>query len=151
MGLKILFVVGKEDYLYLYVMKEQRFTFQKKERLCSRNTIQSLFDGGKSFVKYPFRVTYMPIDNDEEVEAQILISVSKKRFKRAYKRNRLKRLSREAYRLNKHSLIEHLANTNQKIAVAFIYLPSEMLEFSNVEKGIKKALKELIDKTKPDA
>ncbi|MCG8582208.1 MAG: ribonuclease P protein component [Bacteroidales bacterium] len=125
-------------------MEQPRFTFKKNERLCSRTTIQELFTEGKSFVKYPFRVSYMPINSEEQCRAQILISVSKKRFKRAYKRNRLKRLSREAYRLNKSSLIGSLEEKNLKLAVAFIYLPSEMLDYASVEKGMKKALRKLI-------
>ncbi|WP_430816695.1 ribonuclease P protein component [Carboxylicivirga sp. RSCT41] len=125
-------------------MEQQRFTFKKNERLCSRTTIQELFDKGKSFVKYPFRISYMTVDSNEQSDAQILISVSKKRFKRAYKRNRLKRLSREAYRLNKAPLITALQEKNVKLAVAFIYLPGEMLEYTAVEKGMKKALNKLI-------
>jgi ribonuclease P protein component len=126
-------------------MEQQRFTFKKNERLCSRTIIQELFTKGKSFVKYPFRVSYMPIDSDEQnSEAQILISVSKKRFKRAYKRNRLKRLSREAYRLNKAPFISILQENDIKLVVAFIYLPTEMLDYSSVEKGMKKALNKLI-------
>jgi len=128
-------------------MEQKRFTFRKNERLCSRTTIQTLFTKGKSFVKYPFRISYISIDEDIAAEAQVLISVSKKRFKRAYKRNRLKRLTREAYRLNKHDFLSHLKIQDKKLAVAFIYLPTEILEYADVEKGMKKALKKLISDT----
>ncbi|MCU4155948.1 ribonuclease P protein component [Carboxylicivirga sp. A043] len=126
-------------------MEQQRFTFNKNERLCSRTTIQELFTKGKSFVKYPFRVSFMPISPEEQGNAQILVSVSKKRFKRAYKRNRLKRLTREAYRLNKASFIAALHEKDVKLAVAFIYLPTDMLDYASVEKGMKKALKKVIN------
>lgn len=129
-------------------MEQGRFTFSKNERLCSRTTIQTLFTKGKSFVKYPFRVAYLSLDDDCPVEAQILISVSKKRFKRAYKRNRLKRLTREAYRLNKHEFLSHLKARDKNLAVAFIYLPAEILTYADVEKGMKKALKKLISDTR---
>ncbi|TRX72433.1 ribonuclease P protein component [Carboxylicivirga sp. M1479] len=122
-------------------MEQQRFTFKKQERLCSRDTIQSLFDKGQSFVKYPFRVTYMELDKNEKADAQILVSVSKRRFKRAYKRNRLKRLIREAYRLNKHQLTDELKERNVKLAIAFIYLPTEILDYTSIEKAMQKALK----------
>jgi len=128
-------------------MEQKRFTFRKNERLCSRTTIQTLFTKGKSFVKYPFRISYISIDEDIAAEAQVLISVSKKRFKRAYKRNQLKRLTREAYRLNKHDFLNHLKIQDKKLAVAFIYLPTEILEYVDVEKGMKKALKKLISDT----
>jgi len=128
-------------------MEQKRFTFRKNERLCSRTTIQTLFTKGKSFVKYPFRISYISIDEDTAAEAQVLISVSKKRFKRAYKRNRLKRLTREAYRLNKHDFLSHLKIQDKKLAVAFIYLPTEILEYADVEKGMKKALTKIISDT----
>jgi len=128
-------------------MDQQRFTFRKNERLCSRITIDKLFAKGKSFVKYPFRVTYLEIEDEEAALAQVLVSVSKRRFKRAVKRNRLKRLSREAYRLNKHDLLIHLNEQKKKMAVAFIYLPTEMVDYEMVEKGMKKALKKIISDT----
>lgn len=131
-------------------MEQQRFTFKKQERLCSRDTIQSLFDKGQSFVKYPFRVTYMELDKDEEADAQILVSVSKRRFKRAYKRNRLKRLIREAYRLNKHQLTDELKERNVKLAIAFIYLPTEILDYTSIEKAMQKALKRVGKETLSD-
>ncbi len=131
-------------------MQQQRFTFSKNERLCSRATTQCLFSEGKSFVKYPFRITYMPIDSEDKTECKILVSVSKKRFKRAYKRNRIKRLIREAYRLNKHELIDHLNLNQQKIAVAMVYLPTEILNFKDVEKGMKKVIRQLKKETESD-
>ncbi|WP_439183114.1 ribonuclease P protein component [Carboxylicivirga taeanensis] len=127
-------------------MEQKRFTFGKNERLCSRTVVEELFTKGKSFVKYPFRVTYLPLESSSvTVPLQILISVSKKRFKRAYKRNRLKRLTREAYRLNKEELYSQLSEQSKNFAVAFIYLPSEMLDYKLVEKGMKKALRKLSD------
>ncbi|WP_430811672.1 MULTISPECIES: ribonuclease P protein component [unclassified Carboxylicivirga] len=126
----------------------QRCTLKKQERLCSRTLIQTLFDQGQSFVKYPFRVTYLSLESDaDKAVLQMLVSVSKRRFKRAVKRNRLKRLSREAYRLNKHALADQVEASGKGLAVAFIYLPSEMLDYKAVEKGMKKALKKLQQET----
>lgn len=127
-------------------MTTKRYTFTKNERLCSRKTIQQLFDEGQSFVKYPFRITILPLDDEESANAGILISVSKRRFKRANKRNRVKRLTREAYRLNKHELLDFLHENKIKIAVSFVYLPQEILDYASIEKGIKKALKQIISK-----
>lgn len=67
--------------------------------------IEKMFAGGsRSFSVFPLRVVYLPV---EELEApvSILVSVSKRRFKRAVKRNRVKRQIREAYRMNKHGLL----------------------------------------------
>lgn len=131
-------------------MTTQRNTFQKNERLCSNKIIQRLFDEGQSFVRYPFRITILPIDDEDAAPLQILISVSKKRFKRANKRNWVKRRIREAYRLNKHQALAVLTEKNIKLAVSFVYLPSEVLDYSNIEKSVKKALKQIVSKVVPD-
>ena len=70
-----------------------------------------MFEGGhsKSFSIFPIRVVYMPVEQGE-VPATILISVSKRRFKRAVKRNRVKRQIREVYRKNKQPLLDGLQN-----------------------------------------
>ena len=75
-------------------------TFKKEERLCSVRLIQSLFHSGSSFVVYPFRVVYR-FEKRDIGTAQVLISVSKRRFKLAVTRNSIKRRLREAYRLEK--------------------------------------------------
>nr|WP_319400636.1 ribonuclease P protein component [uncultured Carboxylicivirga sp.] len=131
-------------------MTTQRNTFSKTERLCSRKTIQQLFDEGTSFTRYPFRVTILPINDEEAPPLQVLISVSKKKFKRANKRNWIKRRTREAYRLNKHEALQVLSENNIKLAVSFVYIPNEILEYAFIEKNIKKALKQIISKVLPD-
>ncbi len=131
-------------------MTTKRNTFKKNERLCSKKTIQQLFDEGQSFIKYPFRVTILPLEDEEHTNARILISVSKKRFKRANKRNWVKRRIREAYRLNKHELVDYLSEKKIKLAISFVYLPQDLLDYSAIEKGIKKALKQIIVKTHCD-
>ena len=114
-------------------------SFPKKEKLCSRKVIDELFSTGRSFVKYPFRVVLL-ITDEQEVPAQVLISVSKRRFKRAYKRNLIKRRIREAYRLNKHLLIPLLESNNVNIAIAFVYLPTEIWDFKTIEKAMQELL-----------
>lgn len=124
-------------------MTTLRYTFSKNERLCSKKCIQEMFDHGQAFVKYPFRITFIPVEDQEAANAQILISVSKKKFKRANKRNLIKRKIREAYRLNKHEFLDTLTKNNLKIAVSFVYLPQEILDYNNIQKGVLKALKQL--------
>ena len=77
------------------------YTFRKEERLCSRKYLDLLFKNGSSFLLYPFRISYLFIEDTAGVQAQVVINVPKKRYKRAVDRNLLKRRIREAYRLNK--------------------------------------------------
>jgi ribonuclease P protein component len=81
------------------------FTFGKKERLSQRAAIERLFNEGKSFSVPPFRVFYITAPK-AAAPVQILIAVPKRKYKRAVDRNKLKRLIREAYRLNKAVLTE---------------------------------------------
>lgn len=127
-------------------------TFTKEEKLCSTKAIDTLFSIGESFVAYPLRVVYL-IHDKSETEAQsasVMISVSKRKFKRAVKRNRVKRLIREAYRLNKHDLTALLAKHNKRMDIAFLYLKDELPEFSEIEKSILKTLTILTDKMEKD-
>lgn len=122
-------------------MTKPHLSFGKKEKLCSLKSIQRLFSEGKSFVKYPLRISQITLEElPEPVSCQVLVSVSKKKFKRANKRNRIKRQIRECYRLNKHLLTDALQQHNKKMALAFIYIPSEELSTAEIEKAMVKAL-----------
>lgn len=115
-------------------------TLRKAERLHSKKLIERLFAGGaRSFSVYPLRVVYLPIDASEEV-ASVLVSVSKRHFKRAVKRNRVKRQVRESYRKNKQMLLEVLEQQNIRLAIAFIYLSDELSSSSLIEARVKGAL-----------
>ena len=81
-------------------MAAKRFGFGRKEKLKSRKQIDELFLQGKSFSVYPLRVTYRFISSDTP-GVQVGVTAGKKYFKRAVDRNRMKRLMREAYRLQK--------------------------------------------------
>ena len=81
-----------------------RFTYSKDEKLKKRKLIKELFDNGKAATVFPLRVIYLKKDHNGNFPVQTGVSVSKRNFKRAVDRNRIKRLMREAYRLNKHIL-----------------------------------------------
>ena len=118
-----------------------KLTLSKVERLNSRILFERLFTGGsKSLPAFPLRIVYMPVEGENLPAATILISVPKKRFKRAVKRNRVKRQVREAYRKNKHILLDALKSSGQKIAVAFIWLDNELHESADVEAKVVKLL-----------
>ena len=121
-------------------------TLCKAERLNSKILIEKMFAGGsKSFSIFPLRVVYMPVEN-QDVQASILLSVSKKRFKRAVKRNRVKRQLREAYRMHKHQLLQILTDKQQQLAIAFIYISDELTSSDAIEEKIKILLARISEK-----
>jgi len=102
-------------------------TFPKEERLCSRKVLEELFGGGhKSVSAFPIRAVFMP---SEQAGVRVMISVSKRYFKRAVKRNRIKRQLREAYRLQKELL---LPLDDGGLDIAFLWTSAEMLPTEKV-------------------
>lgn len=133
-------------------MEERRYTLGKAERLCSKKLIERLFEGGnKSFPAFPLRVVYMYLNPDEaEADVSILISVPKKRFKRAVKRNFVKRQIREAYRRHKYILLDTLQaqGNSQKMVLAFIWLDGKTHASAEVEAKMKKMLYHIAEEQK---
>ena len=121
-------------------------SFPKSEHLCGEKRITRLFTQGNAFIAYPLRVVYLIEPKKDAETASVMVSVPKKRFKRAVKRNRLKRLMREAYRLNKQELTEKLNQKEMQIHVAFNYVSDDLLDFAQVEKKMKVALLRLMEK-----
>ena len=120
-------------------------TFKKEERLHSKKLIGQLFARGDSFFVYPFKVIFLPVSENSSIPAQVLISVSKKKFKSAVKRNRIKRLIREAYRKNKQFLTNENPR-NKTLLVAFIYVADTIMEYHDIEKKIILILQRLKSK-----
>ncbi|WP_291528403.1 ribonuclease P protein component [Bacteroides sp. UBA939] len=115
-------------------------TLRKSERLDKKKIIDKMFAGGsRSFSVFPLRVVYLPVE-EGEAPVSILVSVSKRRFKRAVKRNRVKRQIREAYRKNKHELLQMLQAHERQLAVAFIYLSDRLVDSTEIEERMKIAL-----------
>ena len=92
------------------------------------------------------RVVFLIESKSESEPSSVLVSVPKKRFKRAVKRNRLKRLMREAYRLNKIPLIEKLEEKQMQIHIAFNYVSNDVLDFPTIEKKMLLSLQKLMEK-----
>jgi len=116
-------------------------TFPKNNRLCGQERIAALYKEGKRFTAWPLRVTYLPITNDQSpMTNQILVWAPKSLFKRAVKRNHLRRLMREAYRLHQDLLGE------QHYQIAFNYMDKEEQPYAVIEKAICKALKKISGK-----
>ncbi|HEX8039497.1 MAG TPA: ribonuclease P protein component [Chryseosolibacter sp.] len=112
-----------------------RFTFQKIERLHKAKPIQELFDTGSSFYLYPFKVLFKDNPDPRFPVHQVLISVSKKNFRNATDRNRIKRRIRESFRLNKN-----LLPAGRKLMIAYIYTAKEILTFAQIQERLIRTL-----------
>ena len=126
-----------------YMDEMIKYTFCKEERLCRKGGFEELLSSGYSFVSYPLRVVIRLYPRGEkDFPARIAVSVSKRRFKRAVKRNRVKRLIRETYRLNKNILYSYIPE-DKTMDILFIYLHDEIFEYGKIEKAITGAINKI--------
>ena len=130
-------------------MSEQKtFTLPKKERLWRKKLTAQLFQGHSYYKKeWPVRVVYQVVKRNgaEDSPVEMMVSVSKRYFKRAVKRNLIKRQLRESYRLHKAGLVNTLAEQpDAKLLIAFIWLSKDILESQKVELSMAKALEKVV-------
>lgn len=110
------------------------FTFNKKEKLKSKKLIDQLFTEGQSVSAYPLRLVYLRTTFADNIVAKTGVSVSKRNFKTAVDRNRIKRLLREAYRLNKSDFINNLKTPH---AFMVLYIGKDKPTLVQVETKMK--------------
>ncbi|MFB9056831.1 ribonuclease P protein component [Mariniflexile ostreae] len=111
-----------------------KFTFSPKEKLKSKKLIDQLFAEGQSVIAYPLRLVFIKTAFEDDIIAKTGVSVSKRQFKTAVARNRIKRLMREAYRLNKAVYFDNLTN---QYAFMVLYIGKELPTFEHVETKMK--------------
>lgn len=122
----------------------QTQTFSKEERLTNKKKIDYLFANGSGFNLYPFRAIWVFSDaQDAKSPAQVLISVSKKKIKKAVTRNLLKRRIREGYRKNKTELYSFLTKNNIDCSLALVYIASDIALYKEIEQKIISILQRL--------
>ena len=118
------------------------FTFSKQEKLCSKIIIEKVFEGKKVLHLFPFSIYYQHCMLPINIPVQVSFGVSKKTFKNAVDRNKIKRYMREAYRLNKQQVLP--LEEGQQIALIVIYHAKKILSFQAIEKKWKEAIEEFI-------
>lgn len=124
-----------------------KFTFNKKEKLKSEKLITKLFAEGQTVIAYPLRMVYLPIAFDDAVKVKAGVSVSKRNFKNAVDRNRIKRLMREAYRLQKGA---YFNNFSGSYALMILYIGKDGTDFETVKAKMKQLFDKFLQKTTTD-
>ena len=112
------------------------FSLSKEERLCSRKDIETLILNGNSSFIFPFKL-HWKITKDQKLPVKIAFAVSKKRFKRANKRNLIKRRMREAFRLQKPFLVNDLLKMDLKLQLLMVYISPQVLNFNEIDRKLK--------------
>jgi ribonuclease P protein component len=120
----------------------QRYFLKKEDRLKSRKAIDLLFTKGKSFSNFPFRICWQLVD--DEIGLKAGFTASSKNFKKATDRNRIKRLIREAYRLQKKNLQEAIKQKNKGLHLFFIYTGKEVPDYEFIFEKTGTVLKRII-------
>ncbi len=124
-------------------------TLHRSERLRGIGAVRRLFESGQSGFVYPFRYLYFIDNSAEEQGVRVLFSTPKRFHKRANKRNRLRRQTKEAYRLQKGVLSSDLmqgveckepANSGRTIDIALIYSTKDSLPYKTISNAVKRVL-----------
>ena len=127
----------------------QRYFFGKESKLKSRNVIQQLFSEGKHVLVYPIKAVY--IFGNENHPLQAGVSSSKRNFKKAVDRNRIKRLIREVFRLQKPKLESHLIQNKQSLSIFLMHVGKEMPEYDQLKESVEKIIKRMVKISAEDA
>ena len=120
-----------------------KLSYPKKEKLKSKKLIEQLFVEGQSVSVFPLRLVYMATTFEENVNLKTGVSVSKRNFKNAVDRNRIKRLLREAYRLNKAS---YFNNITTQYAFMILYIGKKEPTFTELETKTKQLFDKFLNK-----
>lgn len=118
------------------------FRFPSPERLTNKKEIDFLFKKGASFFIYPFHV-FIARTPDVDAPVRVLTTVSKRKFRKAVDRNHLKRLMREAYRLNSNELKQQCHGDSDALMIAMVYAGGKKLDSKSVHNKICEVIQRL--------
>ncbi|MFT6280242.1 MAG: ribonuclease P protein component [Salibacteraceae bacterium] len=120
-------------------------SFGKAYKLCSKKLIDEVFESGVTVKSYPLIAKYKKVDLKNDAPFQMVISAPKRTFKNAFQRNRIKRLCKEAIRMNKQILEEPLINKKITLGICLIYSAKEELAVELLNRKTKKLFNKIID------
>ena len=123
-----------------------RFTLTKAERICNKKQFEVLLNSKHTYVSYPIRVIFNYTEATEDIKynASIAVSVGKKRFKRAVKRNRVKRLIRESYRLHKPEFYDKIKDYH--VDLLFVFVGKDLPDYAEIDHSMNILLCKICDK-----
>jgi len=124
-----------------------RFTLGKQEKLKSKKAIEILFEKGSRIKSYPLQLMYIKNIEEREILIKVGFSVPKRTIKKAVKRNEIKRVMREAYRIQKSKFTENL---KMPYDLMFIYSAKEKADHKTLEKNIEKLCQIFLTKIAED-
>lgn len=124
--------------------QEISFSFPKSEKLKSLKLFEKLFEDGNSLNKFPFKLLWIKVIPENNIPVKVAFAVSSRRIKLAVKRNRMKRLMRESYRLNKNALVECCIKKQIGLALVFLYNGNDLILYSETQEKIILLLQRLI-------
>jgi ribonuclease P protein component len=120
-------------------------SFGKAYKLCSKKLIDEVFESGVTVKSYPLIAKYKKVDLKNDAPFQMVISAPKRTFKNAFQRNRIKRLCKEAIRMNKQILEEPLINKKITLGICLIYSAKEELAVELLNRKTQKLFNKIID------
>ena len=125
-------------------MAHCRHTYGKDQRLKSVLTLERVFAEGEKIKAFPILARHTESTFDAEVPFQVATTVSKRRFRKAVSRNRIKRLMREAWRLEKHRLEENWSKGDKQGAIVLIYVGNKIPTFEKCANTISRIVDVLL-------
>ena len=137
------------------MLTENDNTFGKKEHLCRKTLIDQLFSGkSRALTAWPLKMVYLLVDKKEQESApvELMASVSKRFFKRAVKRNRVKRQIRETYSTRKHGMLERMAQMpGKQLLLAVIWQDGKLHDSAEIDAKMQKNLQRLVERLSDDS